>query len=122
LKDIVLQAYVRKSDKAVEMYQRAFGSELENIHKNDDGTFIHVELNIKGYTLAVSETFFKETITGNTMQFIFRFGENGEAAVKKAYEVLKDEARILYEMGPCDWSPLMFGLIDKFGINWCIAI
>ena len=119
---LTLQAYVRGSDEAATLYQNAFGAELENIHQNDDGTYYHVELKINGFKFALSESFFDESIKGNTMQFIFHFGEGMEAVVQKAYDVLKDEAQVLYPLGPCGWSSLMFGLIDKYGVNWCISI
>ena len=24
--------------------------------------------------------------------------------------------------GECPWSPCLFGLIDKFGVNWCVFV
>jgi PhnB protein len=56
------------------------------------------------------------------MQFCFHFGEGKEEAVQKAYDLLKDGAEILYPLGPCFFSSYMFGLIDKFGVNWCIFV
>lgn len=57
---------------------------------------------------------------GNTMQFCLHFGEKSSDKVHKAYEVLKEDALILYPIGPVNFSPCMFGLIDKFGVNWCL--
>jgi len=119
---LTLQVYVKDSDKAVDFYRRAFDAELINIHKNDDGTFTHVELVFYGFTIAVSESWFHDVIKGNTMQFIFEFGKNNESAVRKAYAVLKEEASILHDLGSIGWSPLAFAVIDKFGVCWCIAV
>jgi len=122
MEGLTLQVYVKGSDKAVECYRKAFNAELRNVHKNDDGTFLHVELVFFGFEIAVSESWFKEVIKGNTMQFIFKFGKNNEAAVRKAYDTLKDEAKIIHNLGPIGWSDLAFAVVDKFGVFWCIAV
>lgn len=56
------------------------------------------------------------------MQFCLHFGEGEENIVKKAFEVLKDDAEILFPLGPCDYSPYMTDLIDKFGVRWCLFV
>ena len=65
MEGLTLQIYAKGSDKAVEFYQKAFDAELRNIHKNDDGTFSHVELTFYGFEIAVSESWFGEVIKGN---------------------------------------------------------
>jgi len=117
-----IQAYVRGSVESVELYKRAFNTDLSECYKNDDGTYAHAEFDIYGQAFAVSESWFGEVIKGNTMQFILHFGESREAAVIRAYEVLGDGADILFPLGPSGWSALMFGLIDKFGVCWCVAV
>lgn len=42
--------------------------------------------------------------------------------MKNAYEVLKDGATIQIPIGPCDYSPCMFSLVDKFGVYWCLFV
>jgi len=122
VKNLTLQVYVKGSVEAVELYKKAFDVELAAEYKNSDGTFSHAEFEINGQTFAVSESWFNESIKGNIMQFIFHFGESKNDNVKKAYSVLKNEAEILHQLGPIGWSPLAFALIDKFGVNWCIAV
>jgi len=122
MKRSMMQIYVKQSDKAVELYQKAFDADLEASYPFEDGTYMHAELNIYGQILAVSETGDKETVTGNTMQFCLHFGEGKEALVRKAYDVLKDGAEIIYPLGKCDYSPLMADLTDKYGVRWCIFV
>lgn len=117
----MMQIYVRGSDKAVELYKKAFDSELVASYPHEDGTFMHAELNIYGQILAVSEALKdEESITGTTMQFCLHFGEGKEELVLKAYHALKDGAKILYPLSPCDYSELMVDLIDRYGVRWCI--
>ena len=119
----MMQVYVKQSDKAFEFYQKAFDAKDVGKYFNSDGTTLaHSELDIYGQILAVTELSEDSAVTGNTMQFCLEFGEGAEEIVKKAYEVLKDGATITYPLGPCDWSPLMICLIDKFGVSWCIFV
>ena len=117
----MLQVYVNKSDEAVAFYQEAFDAKLVASYQNADGTYMHAELNVYGQVLAVSEAPKDEPrITGTSMQFCLHFGQGNQAMVQKAYAVLKNDATILYPLGPCPFSELMVDLIDRYGIRWCI--
>ena len=59
---------------------------------------------------------------GNTMQICFHLRDGGEIHIKHAYDVLTDGATTCTPMGPCDYSPCMFSLIDKFGRYWCLFV
>ncbi|MGF7143868.1 putative glyoxalase superfamily protein PhnB [Anaerotaenia torta] len=54
------------------------------------------------------------------MQFCFHFNESDTHIIENAYEVLSENADIKNPLGPCFFSPCMFGLIDRFGVNWCL--
>lgn len=83
---------------------------------------------IQGQILAVAERnseyaiIGEETVTGNVMQFCLHYGEGNEEKVRKAYEVLKTDAKILMPLAPCEFSSLMADFIDKYGIRWCLFI
>ena len=134
----MMQAYLVGSDKAVELYKRAFDAKVVSAYPNEDGTYCHVELDVYGQILAIAEASSgmdvpgadgkyavsfapdAERNPGNTMQFCLHFGPGHADKVRKAYEVLREDAVILYPMGPVSFSPCMFGLVDKFGVNWCV--
>ncbi len=117
----IMQMYMKGSVEAAALYQKAFEAELFNEYKDENGNYIHAELNAFGQILAISEADTERT-SSTTMQFCFHMGEDGEAAVKRAYEKLKVGAEILHPIGPCFFSPCMFGLIDRFGVNWCLFV
>ncbi len=117
----MMQVYVKGSVEAVIFYQKAFNAKLLCEYKNDDGSYMHSELDAYGQILAISEAG-DEIKLGNTMQFCFHFGEAEEENVKKAYEVLKEGAEIICPLEPCSFSPCMAALVDKFGIYWCIFV
>lgn len=116
----MMQVYVKNSFEAVQIYQKAFDAKLISEYKNDDGSYMHAELDVFGQILAVSESEEENTIHGNTMQFCMHMGKGNLNKIHKAYEVLNEDAIVLYPLGPVSFSPCMFGLIDKFGVNWCL--
>ena len=115
---------IKGSKEAVELYQQAFGAELVSEHKNEDGTYMHAELDVFGQILAISEALPEagERIAGTTMQFCLHLGERKEEVVRKAYDVLRDGAKIAFPLGESFFSPCMFGLIDKFEVNWNLFV
>ncbi len=117
----MMQIYIKGSIEAVKFYQKAFDAKLVSEHKNDDGSYMHAELDVFGQILAISEAD-EEKVLSNTMQFCFHFEKTEIEKVKHAYEVLKDEADISFPLGESFFSKYMFGLIDKYGVNWCLFI
>ena len=122
----MMQIYVKNSNQAVDFYQNAFGAEVLCNHQNDDGTVGHAELDVFGQILAICEARENEVSAGNSMQFCLHMGEGKEALVKNMYNALKEDCMKLTapitSPGECPWSPCLFGLIDKFGVNWCIYV
>lgn len=115
----MMQVFVKGSTEALELYKQAFDGEILCTYPDDNGGYMHSELNAYGQVIAVSEIT-EETVTGNTMMFCFHFGKGGENLVKKAYEVLKVGARVVNPPERCDYSPCQCNLIDKFGVVWCL--
>jgi Uncharacterized protein conserved in bacteria len=128
MKRSMLQVYVKDSANALLFYQKAFDATVLCSYPDADGKLMHSELDIHGQVLAVSERTSEnavksdETITGNIMQFCLHFGEGSEETVIKAYEILKVEAKVIYPLAPCEYSPLMTDLIDKYGVRWCLFV
>lgn len=115
----MMQVYVKNSVEAVELYQKAFDAKIVSEYKNENGTYMHAELDVFVQILALSESMEEESIAGNTMQFCLHFGEADKEFVEKAFRVLEQDAQILFPLGPSFFSSCMVGFIDKFGVNWC---
>lgn len=114
-----MQVFVKGSKEAFELYKKAFNAEVLCEYPDDNGDYMHSELNAYGQVIAVSEIT-EEVKTGNTMMFCFELGEGGTEKVKAAYDVLKQDAKTCTPIGKCDYSPCQFVLTDKFGVVWCI--
>jgi len=121
MKRTLMQVYVKGSVEAVELYQKAFDAKLGlNTGINKDGTYYHAELDVYGQILAIAEA--DGRTAGNNMQFCLNFHLKEKDKVTKAYEVLKEGARKVNPPDSCSWSPYMCGIVDKFGVSWCIYI
>lgn len=124
MKRSMMQAYVKESQNAVDTYLKAFDAQLGFYVVSDNGGYYHAEINIDGTVLAISDVSYSEdkTESGNVMQFCLQYEPSEVEKVKRAYDVLKIEAMIYNELGPCDYSALMADFIDRFGVRWCLFI
>ena len=114
------QLYLKGCDEAIELYKKAFNATVDAIHRDSESNAImHAEIQVFGQCIAFMERN-TESIIGNTMQL--SFGDGNEEIISKAYEVLKDGAKIELPLGSCEWTPCIFSLIDKFGVNWLIYV
>ena len=122
MKRTMFQLYLENCDEAILFYEKAFQATTDVIYRfPDSGAIHHAEITAFGQCLAFSERN-SESISGNTMQFCFHFGNDHEKLIQSAYDVLKEGAQINFPLGPCDFSPAMFSLVDKFGVNWCLFV
>jgi PhnB protein len=127
---IGFQVYLHGSSAAVDFYQKAFDATLGYNVRNPDGAFMHAELYVDSeLLLAVSESnndIAKEArmsysaTTYPAMNFCVTL--KNEQAVRKAYEVLAEDANILYPLGSLPWSTCCANLVDKFGVFWYISV
>jgi PhnB protein len=105
---------------AIELYKKAFDATVDAIHRDfESNAIMHAEITVFGQCIAFMERDTK-SIIGNTMQL--SFGDCNEEVITKAYEVLKDGAKIELPLGFCAWTPCIFSLIDKFGVNWLLYV
>lgn len=116
-----LQLYLKNCDEAIAFYQKAFGATVHAMYRDERNLIAHAEISVFGQCIAFMEQE-SECIPGNTMQFSFYFPKGNEEIIKKAYDVLKDHAKIEQPLGPCEWTSLIFCLVDKFGVNWLLCI
>ncbi|MEA4833359.1 MAG: VOC family protein [Oscillospiraceae bacterium] len=119
MKRSMMQVFVKGGFEALELYKKAFNAEVLCSYEDGNGGYMHAELNVYGQAIAVSEIT-QDAISGNTMMFCFEFGEGGGDLVKKAYEVLKNGAKVENPPQKCDYSPCQCVLNDKFGVTWCL--
>lgn len=123
MKRILLQTYVSDAAAAIELYKKAFGAEVLDIHYAPDGKVYHSELNVDGQVLAVADRSDEDgadDVTGNVMQFCLHFERGREAVVQQAYAVLAEKGQVRQPLGPNDYSPCATDLTDCFGVRWCL--
>ena len=120
---MVFMAYITGTIKAVDFYCRAFNAKTNCFKSSDDEEFYaHAEMYINDQTiLAIGEKPFNKPQTAdNNMQFWVTFDD--EQSLTVAYDVLKEDAEIHWELAPNDWCKNAADLTDKYGIRWLLNI
>jgi PhnB protein len=119
--------YVKNSIEAVKFYMDAFNMTLGYNAPNEDGTFLHAELQKGEYTIfAVSENYDGQiiqpmlTCTQPTMSYGVNLDNDDE--LKHAYKILAEGGHILRELSPLPWSPCSADVVDKYGVYWYIHV
>ena len=120
------QVYVRDIIAAVDVYCRAFGAEITFEMKDEKGRYAHCELSLDGKLfLAVSEAPENADTTQKkqwqTMAFNV-YDLKTEERVRQAFDILKEGALVFDPPGPCPWNRCCTNLIDRFGVQWWIAV
>lgn len=125
--DLGATMYVKNSIEAVEFYKDAFGMTLGYNAKNDDGSFLHAELQKGDKSIfAVSENREEEIVRSMltskqpTMSCGINFDNDDE--LKHAYKKLSEGGHILRELGSLPWSPCSADVVDRFGVCWYIYV
>ncbi len=115
--NFMIQLYLKDATEAIELYKKAFDATLEYIEYTPEKTVLHSEIIAHGQKIAISDSP-KAIITGTVFQI--DVGMKNEEAVKKAYEVLKEDSQTNVPLGPVFFSPCMVDFDDKFGVRWCL--
>ena len=123
-------AYVDNVDEAVVFYQDVFDATIktDGTWKNDDGTYEICAFELEGgtsFSVAKREGEYAiegEANAGNTMQMCMLYKKEDASKLEKAYEVLKDGAKILYPLKSVDFTSHTCDLIDKYGLRWCLMV
>ena len=117
--DFSVQIFATDLLDVYEHYKRAFNATLLFDGKADDGTLIHLQLDIMGASLGIAPKRSDEIIKGNTIQLCLPFPD--EETLRNAYNVL-EEGGNGEGLHSFPWSPLEGYVTDKFGVMWCIGL
>ncbi len=104
--------------EAFSMYQRAF-SAVKLWESTAPGCEdIHIGMELGGINIMLGPGGKVEKTTENAMWCELNF--DNEAELRKAYEILSDEALSCSLEGPCPWAQLLGLVVDKFGVCWAL--
>ena len=124
-------AYVDGIDEAAVFYQNAFDAKIRTDNstwKNDDGTYeiCAFELdNGTSFSLAERKGEFAvegDINTGNIMQMVMLYKKGDSSKLEKAYEILKDGAKIIMPLKSVEFTSHTCDIIDKYGLRWCLMV
>ena len=119
--------YVANSVSAAAFYCDAFGMKIGYNVMQQNGTYLHAELEKDGDSIfAVSESSDEEVskFMATTKQPTMSLGVNlnNDEELEHAYSVLSEGGHILRPLGELPWSPRSADLVDKYGVCWYIYV
>lgn len=119
--------YVCNSVEAAQTYCDAFNMTIGYNVKNEDGTYLHAEIERTGQCgFAVSESGDLETrasmITARQPTMSLGLSLDSNAQLEHAFEVLSAGGHVLRELGPLPWTPLSADLVDRYGVCWYLYV
>jgi PhnB protein len=123
-------AYVDGIDEAVVFYQKVFDAKIKTngTWKNDDGTYEICAFELdNGTSFSLAERKGEFAIegginTGNIMQMCLLYNKEESQKLEKAYDILKDEGKILMPLKSVDFTSHTCDIIDKYGLRWCLMV
>ncbi len=123
----------RNCAEALEFYKQAFGAEIIEIRKygdmppnpafpiadSDKELVLHARVSIAGDELMCADSSANDCENGSNMYITITTTD--EAYVKKAWDILQEDAEVYMELTPSFFASLHGSLRDKFGINWMFS-
>ncbi|MCL2364235.1 MAG: glyoxalase/bleomycin resistance/extradiol dioxygenase family protein [Defluviitaleaceae bacterium] len=121
-----------KCAEAIELYQRAFGAIIRHIsYEKDSPEFIadgatngsaimHASITLLGNRVEMSDDDDPTPITGNVLNLHAYFPTDDE--VCRAFDILKEGAKIEETPKPEFWSSMYARLVDRFGVKWHLMV
>ena len=102
--------------EASEMYQKAFNVIKTGEGMPPDSDDIHIDLEINGFEIMLAPGGKIEKTLENAMVCEIHF--DNENDLRKAYDILAQNALSHSIDGPFEWAKLLALVTDKFGICW----
>jgi len=119
MSDFSVQIFATDLMAVYEHYKRAFGATILFDGNADDGTLIHLQLDIMGASLGIAPKRPEQIEKGNVVQLCLPFSD--ETKLRHAYSVLAEDGHG-EGLQKLPWSDLEGYVTDKFGVMWCIGL
>ena len=108
-----------EADRAMEFYSAAFGAEILECYREEDGTIAHAALSLSGALLAVSGHAELPGRASNAQSVVLNL--EVEDAVAVSERMIERGAKTLIPVGVRYYGHRDGRLIDPFGIIWIIS-
>ena len=115
--------------EALKVYEKAFGGKITEMQRygdmppnpafpiaeKDKDRVLHARLSIEGGELMCADSS-QRSQSGDNMYVSITTKD--EAAVRKAWDILKEDGEVYMELAPSFFANAHGSLRDKYGINW----
>ena len=119
MSNFTVQLFARDLIASFHHYEKAFQATFLFDAKADDGTLIHLEMDVMGNRIALAPPLPCGNIKGNITVLCLKFPDR--QSLMTAYNTLIEGGQS-QGLQTFPWSPLQGYVTDKFGVNWCIGI
>jgi len=119
--------YVQNSMEAVEFYCNAFNMTIGYNAKNDNGTYLHAELEKNGNSIfAVSESvddqIRKMMLSAKQPTMSLGINLDNTEELYHAYSEIIKNGLIIRSIGSLPWSPCSADVVDRYGVCWYLYV
>lgn len=123
--------FAGRCEEALSLYQKAFGAEALSLLRYEDARkedfnqaltpeeakyIYHAELMVGGQRIMMCDNMDVPFQTSYALSLTVTFDTKEE--VQRAFDVLKEDAKIIYPMQRTTYSSCMVVFIDRFGFRW----
>ncbi|AIQ51910.1 VOC family protein [Paenibacillus sp. FSL R7-0331] len=123
---LIPQLYLNgRTNEAIRLYAQAFNSTADSVmydpEQKPETFVIHAEMHILGQRVMLSDYGGTAGYPAESVQELVAIFEH-EAALKQAYESIRNGSTTLTPLGPAFYSPCMVQFADAFGVRWCFMV
>ncbi|MGG5315329.1 VOC family protein [Enterococcus sp. AZ072] len=108
--------------QAIKLYKQAFGATVQTLMEDSDQSLVvHAEIMIHNELLMVNDFGNNDGFSkSGGYQLSVQFDD--EAALKKAYTIIKEGSTTIEPLQPTDFSSCTVRFIDKFDVRWAFWV
>ena len=103
--------------EAIELYEKAFGTNTKSIEHTPDGKIVHAEMDIHGSQVMLNDNFGNKDKSLNLSVHLIVTFDTGEELLS-CYEILKTNESDISTFRETPYSKLCGNFMDKFGVLW----
>ena len=104
--------------EAIELYQRAFDTKADHVHKDEYGSVYHAEMHIGGQRIMLCDN--TDVPFEPSASLSLCVSMDSDAEVRHAFDVLGEGGKILYSLQSTPYASSFASLFDRFGFRWVL--
>lgn len=104
--------------EAIELYQRAFGSKVDHVLRDNDGSVYHAEIHIGNQRVMLCDN--RDVSFAPSASLSLTVSMDSDEAVRRAFDVLSEGGQVLYPLQSTPYASSFASVFDRFGFRWVL--